>query len=319
LLRWIDQPVSIFPEHDYEAAGIFTGSVLVNRSAAGESLGVFAFWTGAAFLPINYALPYAIGSETVAMGKAVDGNLQTWDKQWGSNPILDGPDDRFRIGDQDTTLLNRTCVTGFRDPLVWQVRGSTGDFTSRYHMLQSGGLRLATPTDVDFCTGEFLGGAAFHYVTEDPMLQEWAYAGELLQEWPDALLGNNWECVNTIHFPEHGKSFLAFGAEPARKMAWVAGEYDPADQNFVPPPSGEPVLSGNLDFGNLYAATGFEDESGRQVLIGWSPEDRLDEVGSQWLPPLPTTSTLKALDEEIRHLVNYPLLFTHVLQYSFHF
>ena len=83
--------------------------------------------------------------------------------------------------------------------------------------------------DTPFCSGDFIGGAAFHYTSDDPRLLQWDYQGELLHLPPDELLGSNWECVNIVNFPVHGKSFLAFGTEPAFKMAWVAGEYDAAE------------------------------------------------------------------------------------------
>merc|ERR1719215_958196 len=104
LLHWQDEPVALWAEQWYEAqGGIFTGSVILNESAADAPTAI-AFYTGAARTPIAHNIPYDLGQETVAVAVAQDSDLRVWAKDLTNPVILQPPEALLRDGE--------VCVTG---------------------------------------------------------------------------------------------------------------------------------------------------------------------------------------------------------------
>ncbi len=169
-------------------------------------------------------------------------------------------------------------ITEWRDPYVWR----DGD---EWKMVL-GGIHEGK-------------GCAFLYRSDD--LESWSYKGIFHrgEEWI-------WECPHLFRFGEKVVLFYS----PSAQVRYVSGTIN-ADGAL------EADFRGTADYAGFegyYASTGFVDEQGRRVLLGWMPEGRgedfpepaewagalalprlvsLNENGSVRMTPLPELRRLR--------------------------
>lgn len=263
LVRWTDRPIALWPTAAFDADGVFTGSIVIDTSGTTPPKVVY---TGATHLPIFWSLPYLYGQETQNVATATGHTLDDWIKD-ESNPIIPGPPH-----DLD--------VTGFRDPLVQRVGPNS------FRMLLGSGLYHEGHGTVLVYTGPTASGP-------------WKYSNELVNAESDSLgllsgLGRNWECPHLLEID--GYSFLMMGTQPAnnvynRTSAYLTGSMLDGQLNIG---SGQ---AGLVDHGNLYAVTAFRDNSGTQLAMGWTDEERSEEsfVAAGWAGALSLPRELIAL------------------------
>ncbi len=294
-LHWTHdgQDPVLAPSKPYDQCGVFTGC-FHGAGPHGEPGQLTLFYTSAAQLPINWALPYTRNSEGLAMATSGDGG-HTWTKS-PLNPILAG---------EPAGL----AVTGWRDPFVarWPALDAafddSGDGESLYAIL-SGGILDSGPV-------------LFLYRMRADDLTRWTYCGPLVHFTAGAYTptrwtghyGVNWECGNfmTLGDGAEQRQVLLMGSEGGRKtdvpanvpadllvdsvgasnpygswMLWMAGHFeavqppDAAGGGGAPPPKLVPEMMGLLDHGILYAASSYEHPVTKQRIVwGWLKEDTL--------------------------------------------
>jgi beta-fructofuranosidase len=290
LIHWEQLPNAVLagPE-SYDNVSAFTGSVIVTVDEEGKENPVL-FYTGVTGLPIHWTLPYHLGFENLEMA-TTDDNGMTWKKS-SSNPLLEKPI-------VDIPFLNGRELTGSRDPFVFRspeidnllFDEETDPYVEEYYYLILG-------TGYKSWADHTGGGFVPLYRSKD--LTNWTLAqDEPLLTIPNTTTvslfdfqgpyGCNWEVPNL--FFVDGKVVMDFGVERPpeqgpRLGAWVIGQLMPLvnreGNTFV---SFIPENIGVLDYGNYYAANGFEDPtSGTFIQYGWVAEER--DVTSSEFPEL---------------------------------
>ncbi|SFT15020.1 glycoside hydrolase family 32 protein [Paenibacillus sp. BC26] len=153
-------------------------------------------------------------------------------------------------------LHGETRITEWRDPYVWKEQDG-------WRMLLGG---------ID---GE--KGCGMIYRSDD--LKNWSYKGIFYkgEEWI-------WECPHLFRFDDN-KAVLFYS--PSGPVRYVSGTIHEDRLTDV-------KKHGTVDGGGwegYYASTGFVDESGRRIMLGWAPEgrgenfpERLDWAGTLALP-----------------------------------
>ncbi|GLX67580.1 glycoside hydrolase family 32 protein [Paenibacillus glycanilyticus] len=154
-------------------------------------------------------------------------------------------------------LHGETYVQDWRDPYVWKE-------TDGWRMILGG-----------IYEGK---GVAMIYKSED--LENWSFIGVFHQGEEHI-----WECPHLFRF-EEDKAVLFYS--PSGQVRYMTGTINGDKLTDV-------QMHGTVDFGGMqgyYASTGFVDEAGRRILLGWSPEEargkdflvNLDWAGALALP-----------------------------------
>lgn len=143
-------------------------------------------------------------------------------------------------------------VTEWRDPYVWRESGE-------WHML-TGGIHEDR-------------GCGLLYRSAD--LEQWRFEG-LFHQGDESI----WECPHIYRFGD--KAVLCYS--PSGPVRYVSGTMTPTGLSGA-------VVRGTVDYGGwegFYASTGFVDERGRRIMLGWMPEGR----GERFPVPLEWTGAL---------------------------
>ncbi|EPQ29873.1 uncharacterized protein PFL1_02546 [Pseudozyma flocculosa PF-1] len=302
LVRWQSSRSAVIqPGTQYDHKGVFTGCVLMRgplaeedgtdeavgahqeatkaaTSAAAEAAAevrqraqpMTAIYTAVSHLPIHHTLPYHRGAEKLALSTSTDGG-QTWTPQ---GCILDGPPAEVDI-------------ISWRDPYVsaWPLLDAVlGMSSPGLYGLIAGGLKDKTPT-------------VFAYSIDPSDLSSWQYIGHLCdvgrnsKSTPHGVdLGKNWEVCNFFSVGPEGDAaqhhdYLLINVEgctePGPQRAAIYMKYEAHRRTLQGSRAGislEPVRTGLLDHGCLYAASSFQDPvKDRRIMWGWITEDDLPE------------------------------------------
>lgn len=276
MLNWTKaaNTIALFPDHEYDRDGVFTGCWVPNKTPDDRKLKVI--YSSVRKLPFHWSTPpYPRNAAGLAMAMSKDGGA-SWEKFCG-NPFLSGEPDGLE-------------VTGFRDP-----------YLSEWPSMDLA-MRKSTPSLYGLVSGgiEGEGPATFLYEVSPEAPTIWKWLGSLVSmparfqpshHW-SGNYGLNWECVNFMTLNSGGRSreVLIVGAEGDVEKAHVRKHALP---DGLPPRtvraqlwmSGQLVQSsgvghleysigGYLDHGTYYAANSFVDpKTGRRIVYGWIPEE----------------------------------------------
>lgn len=230
---------------------VFDGAVIEQGINGTPTL----LYTSVNYLPIQWTIRYAKGSETQSLAVATDGGRNFTKLEHG--PVIPSPPWGYN-------------VTGFRDPFVFQssrfdqlLEGHEGT----WYTIISGGIHGEGPS-------MFL----YRQYEQDPQFEEWEYLGQWWSEeanstWTEAgwagRWGFNFEVGNVFTldsdgYNAEGETFVTLGAEWSyapivpqvsdnREMLWASGtnKFVDGKLQFVP------SMAGRLDAGrSAYAAAG---------------------------------------------------------------
>ncbi len=153
-----------------DPVAVFDGSVIPTGVNNTPTL----LYTSVSFLPIQWTIPYTLGSETQSLAVATDGGRNFTKENFG--PVIAGPP--FGVN-----------VTGFRDPFVFQSTQFDRDTSSAngtWYSIISGGVHDVGPI-------VFL----YRQYNLDPTFQTWEFIGEWFREsanstWTDAGWAGRW-------------------------------------------------------------------------------------------------------------------------------
>ncbi|RPA76422.1 Arabinanase/levansucrase/invertase [Ascobolus immersus RN42] len=275
LINWtIQNQPALKPDQVYDKDGVFTGAAFPEQADGTITVA----YTAVSQLPIHYTLPYAIGSEKLALASSADNGV-TWIKH-ASNPVMRGPPKGME-------------VTAWRDPYInyWPNMSKLLNHTPQdwFYGIISGGIRGKTPT-------------IFLYEIDATDYTNWRYISPLIDLGfnfnPSRWVGDfgvNWEVTNfhpLTSVDGEVMDVLIMGVEgilptisslssgkrptrPSRAQKWLTG---PLQLDSDDSPKMKFSTGGTLDHGCFYAANSFRDPaSGDFITWGWITEDDLPD------------------------------------------
>ncbi|CAD6887744.1 unnamed protein product [Tilletia caries] len=306
------------PEAPYDHLGIFTGCalarppVLSHEAEETEESVVTAVYTSVSHLPIHYTLPYTHGAETLSIATSLDGG-KSWRRadEDGINPILSGPPKHLEVTawrDPSVSawpamdaLLGRSPGQYLYGTIAGGLRVKEGTPTPRdtptafLYSIPTSDLRQwkfeTTLFDLGFNLpqGSEQGdwGKNFEVCNVFPLPVAPASSAVEAEEWQVGVI-NVEACLETsLHVPictppqtgddDEDNSPTPPNRLPRRAM-WMRASLDLVKDGDISAPKLTPRIGGPLDWGCLYAANTYEDNSGaelRRVMWGWIPDDDL--------------------------------------------
>lgn len=289
-------PVTIGPSQLYDIRGVFDGSIIQEGWNGHPTILYTSTFTG----PLGWKTqpPEKEGTETQSIAYTEDDG-KTWTKlNFGEN------------GNPVIYHWPEKHLTGFRDPFIFESSeflayySSIGSkLTGKKFLTISGGVRA----DLDPINA---GPKLFLYrQTKEGDVLDWTYLGPLI-ELPQVLKpvsawrgasGVNFECGALASIEENGRvidlngnnstsekskhrlDLFLTGSEGARNGShddhwpiWSALEYDFSNRQGIL--KAKIKFSGVIDWGRTYAYVVFPVGKDRQVLVGWSYEDEVQNV-----------------------------------------
>ncbi len=239
LVHWRYEGVPIEPSIPEDRHGVYSGCTVVERGAAADGGDrLRAFYTGDVVTDDPDRSPMDVGR--------IYGGRE-------ANQITCASDDGIHYGEK--TVLLRTadypdaCGLHVRDPKVWWQDGA-------YHMLL--GARHVNNH-----------GMCLVYDSADGL--SWEFRQFINPAYP---FGYMWECPNVVRLAD-GTEYLAFSPQGLPRQRdrwhnlWNAG-YVPLPGRILDTTEVDERDFVEWDHGHdFYAPLTFEDESGRQLLVGW--------------------------------------------------
>ncbi|EGG03208.1 family 32 glycoside hydrolase [Melampsora larici-populina 98AG31] len=290
-------PVTIAPSQLYDIRGVFDGSIIQKGWNGHPTIIYTSTFTG----PLGWKTqpPEKEGTETQSLAYTEDDG-KTWTKlNFGEN------------GNPVIYHWPEKHLTGFRDPFIFEspeflsfYSSSGSQLTGQKFLTISGGIR----EDLD---PKNAGPRLFLYrQSYEGNFLHWTYLGPLIElppvlkpisSWQGAT-GVNFECGSLVTIEEepqmngtnqsgndsfqkhpHRLDLFLTGSEGARNGShddhwpiWSVLDYDFSnlDGNL----KAKIKFSGVIDWGRTYAFVVFQVEPNRQVLVGWSYEDDVQNV-----------------------------------------
>nr|CCA15064.1 glycoside hydrolase putative [Albugo laibachii Nc14] len=257
LAEWVDAPIALSPDSQYDSKGVFSGqAVMSSRNGVNEILLVY---TGASCLPISHKIEYSHCEHVMAATTRDDG--LTWQK-YKEPLILYSPGD-FK-------------VTGWRDPYFFQSRSldialglKPSSDETKLHMILAGGIRGAGPAVF------FYSGSDFSSLIYQELLFSALPGSSFGEEAVTGNYGDNFEMTSIVELPdEDGNIFdvmlMCIENGDVHSVLWMAGSFEREDGKVVY----KPAMVGIADNGIWYASTIFKDpKSENHIAFAWITED----------------------------------------------
>ncbi|KJE94857.1 hypothetical protein CAOG_08887 [Capsaspora owczarzaki ATCC 30864] len=250
LLHWEHLPIALYPDQDYDANGVFSGSATILDGGMPvlmyTAVDMNNFQTQAVAYPANISDPF----------------LTNWTKP-ASNPII--PDNLFP--DTIDTQNIRDDTTAWLTNGVWYTLiGARLDYpnTTNVNVSYGGAVLLSSPVYAGLSKWTF--ERIFH---------------------TNNFTGDMWECPDFFPIDRTNSSSLwMFKASMQGYDAWCTFHYHPANQHqlrLASPDVGTSQYQ-SLDIGwSHYASKSFYDPTiGKQVFFGWLREEDNDAPTRGW-------------------------------------
>ncbi|CCI44403.1 unnamed protein product [Albugo candida] len=262
LVEWVDAPIALSPDSEYDKKGVFSGqAIMTDKNGVSE---IVLIYTGASCLPISHKIAYS-HCEHVMAATTHDNGL-TWQK-YKEPLILYSPSDYN--------------VTGWRDPYFIQSRSldiALGHSDKpQLHMILAGGIRGKGPA-VFFYSGSSLSSLNYQGLIFSALPRS-----SFGEEAVTGNFGDNFEMTSIVELvDEEGSIFdvmlLCIEKGDLHSVLWLAGSFE----NEGGKVAFKPKMVGIADNGIWYASTIFKDpKSDKHIAFAWIIEDNGREAQLQ--------------------------------------